>query len=125
MNPNNLKQILLSDASSEAQKEFAKMLAEQCAEADLKAKGHVCWLEIPNADEYAIMAKYAQQRVPGSPDGNPKYTEQPPCPKCGKGRVVLTIRHDNLGQNLWLKCQFGEPNCDFKEYSSVYDLDMV
>lgn len=40
--PRKLKATLLENATIDEQKEFAKMLAEQCAKAELKAKGHVC-----------------------------------------------------------------------------------
>lgn len=102
MNPNVLKATLLQDASTEQQKEFAKMLADQCAEADLRAKGHKCWFEIPDEIEHANMMKYFDK----------------PCPKCGKGRIVVEIFHDSmlgLGDNYWLRCRNGEEGCDFKE----------
>ena len=105
-NPNKLKSMLLEDASDEQKKEFAKMLAEQCAQADLQAKGHRCWFFVPTLDEYERMKKYAQP---------PTYDR---CPKCNKGRVVVEIYRGNLGDSWNLVCRWGEKDCDFKEYIS-------
>lgn len=103
MNPNTLKQTLLEDCTTEQKAEFAKMLAEQCATADLQAKGHRCWFFIPSPTEYERMAKYSKA---------PDYDK---CPKCKKGRVVVEIFRDNIGDWWSLKCYWGEKDCDFKE----------
>lgn len=108
--PRGLKKVLLEDASTEQKAEFAKMLAEQCAEADLQAKGHRCYCIIPNAKEYAIMSKYAEDDA---------------CPKCSKdgvrkGAVRLYIYHDSaFGDSYSLECT--NKNCDFKESANDYD----
>lgn len=105
-NPNELKAVLLSEATTEQQRQFAEMLAEQCAKADLKAKGHVCWFNLPSSEECENLKKYYNQ----------------PCPKCKKGRVVCEVFKCSLtGDNLWLKCRHGEPGCDFKEFASVLE----
>lgn len=105
-NPNELKSLLLSDASTEQAKEFAKMLAEQCAQADLQAKGHRCWFFIPSPTEYEKMRKYTQP---------PTYDR---CPKCNKGRLVVEIFRDSLCDSWSLVCRWGEKDCDYKEYIS-------
>jgi len=107
-NTNKLKAVLLSEATTEQQKEFAKILAEQCAQADLRAKGHKCWLFIPTEKEWESMKKYSKDDK---------------CPKCGKGRIVLEIFKDNICQGLWLKCHFSKNGCDYKE--SITDLDNI
>jgi hypothetical protein len=105
--PRKLKAILLEEATTEQQKEFAEMLARQCAEAELRAKGHHrCWFFVLSPLEYERMAKYRQP---------PDYDK---CPKCGKGRIVVEIYNGNLGQGLTLKCYFNKDGCDFSEYIS-------
>jgi hypothetical protein len=102
-NPNTLKRTLLEDASTDTQREFAKMLAEQCAVADVQ-KDHRCWTFIPTPTEYDRMRQYQ--------DG---------CPKCKKGRCILEFFHGNLGESVNVVCRWGEPWCDFKEYVSDDD----
>lgn len=102
-NPERLKAILLEQASTEQQQVFASLLAQKCAEANLRVKGHRCWLFVPTQKEYDIMSKYAVNDT---------------CPKCGKGRVVLEVFKGNIGDCLWLKCYWGKEGCDFNEYAS-------
>ena len=104
--PNRLKQIILAEASLEHQQEFAKMLAEQCAVADMQAKSHRCWFFIPSPTEYEKMMKFNQP---------PNYDK---CPKCGKGRIIIEIYRGNIGDSWTAKCMWGEKDCDFKEYIS-------
>ena len=99
-NANKLKAQLLSECSTEQQRKFAKMLAEECAEADLHAKGHKCWFFVPSEFSYNIMKKYVKDDT---------------CPKCKKGRIVCEIFKDHIGQSFNLKCYWGVPGCDFKE----------
>lgn len=101
--PRKLKAVLLSEASTEQQREFAKMLAEQCAEAERKEKGHNCWFFIPSEAEYEKMKKFAQP---------PNYDR---CPKCGKGRIVVEVRRWNLGDSWHLVCRWSGGGCDFEE----------
>ena len=102
-NPNVLKATLLDDASTEQKQAFAKMLAEQCAMADLQAKGHCCWFFVPTPTEYERMQKFNQP---------PNYDK---CPNCGKGRVFVEVYHGNIGSSWHLKCT---KECGFKEYIS-------
>lgn len=106
--PRVLKSILLEEATTEQQQEFAKMLAKQCAEAELQAKGHRCHCFIPNRKEYEIMAK---------------YNDDDTCPKCGSGRILLEIFHGNFGENYLLRCYFSKQpgGCDFKEEANDPD----
>jgi hypothetical protein len=104
--PRPLKQTLLENATTEQQQQFAKMLAEQCATADLQAKGHRCSFFIPSPTEYARMAKYNEP---------PNYDK---CPKCGKGRLLVSIYRGNLGDSWTLVCSWGDRGCDFSEYVS-------
>ncbi len=107
INPNALKAILLEDATTEQQKEFAKLLAEQCATADRQAKGHVCWTYVPTETEYARMRPYA---LP------PDYDT---CRKCNQGRVRVEFYHGNMGIGMTLVCSnVTKKTCDFKEYIS-------
>jgi Pyruvate/2-oxoacid:ferredoxin oxidoreductase delta subunit len=101
-NPNKLKAVLLENATTEQQKEFAKMLADECARADLQAKGHRCWFFVPSPTEYEKMAKYNQP---------PNYDK---CPKCSKGRLRVEVYHGNIGSSWTIKCS----QCDFNEYIS-------
>lgn len=106
MNPNALKATLLSEASTEQQKEFAKMLAEQCAEADLQAKGHRCWFFVPSPTEYERLSKYNQP---------PHYDTCQKCEANGKhGRLRVEVFHGNIGSSWHVVCS----GCDFKEYVS-------
>ncbi len=104
--PNKLKSILLENATTEQQKEFAKMLAEQCASADLQAKGHRCWFFVPSITEWERMKKYSEP---------PNYDK---CPKCNKGRLRVEVYHGNIGSSWTLKCSWGDKGCDFSEYIS-------
>jgi hypothetical protein len=101
-NPNALKAILLENATTEQQKEFAEMLASQCAIADIQAKGHRCWFFVPSATEWERMKKYSEP---------PNYDK---CPKCNKGRLRVEVYHGNIGSSWNLVCS----KCDFKEYIS-------
>jgi hypothetical protein len=101
-NPNKLKATLLENATTEQQLEFAKMLAEQCASADLQAKGHRCWFFVPTTTEWERMKKYSEP---------PNYDK---CPKCCKGRLRVEVYHGNIGSSWTLKCS----QCDFNEYIS-------
>jgi hypothetical protein len=105
-NPNKLKAILLEAADTETQKQFAKMLAEQCAVADREAKDHYDWFFIPSPTEYERMKKYNQA---------PDYDK---CPKCGKGRIIIEKRTWPLGDSLTLKCRWSGGGCDFSELIS-------
>lgn len=100
-NPNKLKATLLSECSTKQQREFAKMLAEQCATADLQVKGHKCWFYVPSKTEWDRMKKYSE---PPNYDG---------CPKCKKGRLRVQIEYWNMGCSWDLICS--EKNCDFRE----------
>jgi hypothetical protein len=103
MNPNNLKKELLENASTEHQKQFAEMLAKQCAIHDLQATGHRCWFFIPSPTEYEKMKKY-------------QYPNNK-CPKCkGKSNLVVEIYRGNIGDSWNVVCR--EKGCDFKEYIS-------
>jgi Pyruvate/2-oxoacid:ferredoxin oxidoreductase delta subunit len=104
-NPNVLKSILLEDCSTQQKQEFAKMLAEHCATADLQAKGHQCWTFIPSPTEYEKMAKYNKA---------PDYDK---CPKCGK-RLGLQFYHGNMGEGVSIVCTPWGKGCGFKEYIS-------
>lgn len=101
--PNKLKAVLLEQADTEQQREFAKMLAEQCAIADLHAKGHRCLFFIPTPTEYERMEKYTQP---------PDYDK---CPKCGKGRLRLLQQYEYVCSGLYLVCCRGKEDCDFRE----------
>ena len=102
--PNKLKAILLENSDTETQKEFAKMLAEQCETAKREAEGHRCWMFIPSPAEYERMKKYNQA---------PNYDK---CPKCGSGRLVLEQRNWNMGASLKVKCKWSKlGGCDFEE----------
>jgi len=105
-NPNALKKVLLENASTEQQREFAKMLAEASATADLQAKGHKCWFFIPTPEEMEMMKKFNQP---------PNYDK---CPKCGKGRIIVEIYRGNIGDSWHAVCRWGAEGCDFKEYIS-------
>lgn len=99
-NPNKLKAQLLENASTEDKKQFAEMLAQQCAIQDLQSKGHRCWYFIPSPLEYERMKKYQNK-----------------CPKCGKGgNLVVEIYRGNVGDSLHIVCR--AKGCDFKEYIS-------
>jgi hypothetical protein len=102
MDPRQLKKTLLSDATTEQQKEFAKLLAEQCAIADMQAKGHKCWFFVPTPTEWERLKKYS---------GPPNYDR---CPKCEKGRVRVEVYHGNIGSSWHIVCSA----CDHKEYIS-------
>lgn len=104
-NPNVLKAMLLGDVSTEDKAEFAKMLAEQCATADLQ-KNHRCWFYLPTPLECEKMLKYRQP---------PNYDK---CPKCKKGRLVVEIYRGNFGDSWNVVCKWGNKGCDFKEYIS-------
>jgi hypothetical protein len=106
-NPNKLKATLLEDASTEDRKEFAKMLAEQCAIADAQ-KNHRCWTFIPSPTEYERMAKYNKP---------PDYDK---CPQCG-GRLGLQFYHGNIGETVNIVCTPWGKGCGFKEYISDDD----
>jgi Pyruvate/2-oxoacid:ferredoxin oxidoreductase delta subunit len=106
-NPNALKAVLLSEADTEQQREFAKMLAEECARADLQAKGHRCWFFVPTPTEYERLKKYNQP---------PNYDR---CQKCGKGRLHVEVYHGNIGSSWNVVCS--NKACDFKEYVSDDD----
>lgn len=101
-NPNKLKSMLLEDATTDQQKEFAKMLAEECATADMQAKGHCCWFYVPTPTEWERMKQYS---------GPPDYDK---CRKCNKGRIRVEVFQGNMGASWTLKCS----DCDFKEYIS-------
>lgn len=101
--PRGLKAVLLEDVSTEEKREFAKMLAEQCATAELQAKDHRCWFFVPSEAEWERMKRFAQP---------PDYDR---CPKCGKGRVVVEIYQCNLGALWRLTCRWSKGGCDFKE----------
>jgi hypothetical protein len=102
--PNKLKAVLLEDADTETQKEFAKMLAEQCETAKREAEGHYCWFFIPTPTEYERMSKYNQP---------PNYDK---CPKCGKGRLFIEKKSWSMGVSLKLKCtQTKISGCNFEE----------
>lgn len=103
-NPNKLKAQLLEDTSTEDKKQFAEMLAQQCAIHNLQATGHRCWFFIPSPTEYEKMKKY-------------QYPNEK-CPKCGKGSVLVEIYRGNVGDSWNIVCRFGEKGCDFKEYIS-------
>ena len=105
-NPHKLKATLLEQADTESQREFARMLAEQCAEADLRAKGHRCLIFIPSPSEYERMKKYTQP---------PDYDR---CPKCKEGRVKLLQQDESFTYGLYLVCQFSKSDCDFRELIS-------
>jgi len=100
---NELKSILLEEAGTDAQKEFAKMLAEQCEIAKREAEGHRCWMFIPTPTEYEKMSKYNQV---------PNYDK---CPKCNSGRLVLEQRNWDIGKSLTVKCRWSKSDCDFSE----------
>lgn len=102
-NPNKLKSILLADATTKQQEEFAKMLAEQCATANREAEGHLCWFNILSPTEYEKISKYNQP---------PNYDK---CPKCGNGRLVIEKRSWSMGVSLTLKCRWSKGGCDFSE----------
>jgi hypothetical protein len=104
--PRPLRAQLLDKASTEQQREFAKMLAEECAIADKQHTEGKDWLFLPTPTEYEKIRPYTQP---------PNYDK---CPKCGKGRVILEIYHGNVGDSLHLVCKWGQPDCDFKEYVS-------
>jgi hypothetical protein len=101
-NPNKLKSILMNDVNTSDKREFANILAEACAIADLQAKGHHCYFNIPNDLEYERMKPYFNKR----------------CPKCLKGTIVIEIHRGNFGDSWFLKCYWGLDGCDFKEYIS-------
>jgi uncharacterized protein YecA (UPF0149 family) len=102
--PNKLKAILLEEADTNTQKEFAKMLAEQCETAKREAEGHRCWMFIPSKTEYEKMSKYNQA---------PDYDK---CPKCKSGRLVVEQRNWNMGVSLTLRCKWTQlGGCDFSE----------
>ncbi len=103
MSAQKLKATLLENASTEQQKEFAKLLAEQCVEEERKANGHKCWLFVPPDEALEAMKKYNH-----APDWDR-------CPKCKKGRVVVEIRNWSMGQALYFKCHFNKNGCEFEE----------
>ena len=105
MNPQDLKSVLLSESSTEQQREFARMLVEQSALHELQ-KTHLCWFFIPSQTEYEKMKRFNQP---------PDYDK---CPKCGKGRVVVEIYRGNIGESWHMVCRWGEKDCNFKEYIS-------
>lgn len=108
--PNKLKATLLEEATTEQQREFAKMLAEECARAELQAKGHRCWFFVPTPTEYEKMRKFNQP---------PMYDR---CPKCSplpgpyRGRIKIEVYHGNIGSSWNAVCT--NKDCDFKEYIS-------
>jgi hypothetical protein len=107
MGANELKTSLLEDCSTEQKVEFAKMLAKECTEENLKASGHRCYLFVPTQTEYDRMKKYAENDT---------------CPKCGKGRIVLENVKSYVGDGLRLVCSPWHPGgCDFVEHISDDD----
>ncbi len=101
--PRPLKAVLLGDATTEESRKFAELLAEQCAAAD-RQDTYRDWLFIPSPSEYERLRKYW--------GGDEK------CPKCQRGRLIVEIYHGNLGDSIYVKCGWGAPGCDFKEYVS-------
>ena len=77
------------------------MLANECAEADLRATGHKCWFHIPTPTEFERMNKYPDEK----------------CPKCSTRLYVeISFRDPAFGDTWNLVCH--NKNCDFKEYIS-------
>lgn len=102
-----LESVLLKDASPELQQQFLELLKQQKDTAELQ-KSHLCWYFIPSATEYEKMKRFTEA---------PDYDK---CPKCKKGRIVVEIFRDSIGDSSYLVCKWGDKNnkCDFKEYIS-------
>lgn len=104
--PRPLKAVLLEDADDDARNQFAQLLAQHSAIADAQERDGLDWLFIPTPTEYERMRKYTQP---------PDYDR---CPKCKKGRLILTVHHGNIGDSIHVACKWGSPDCGFKEYVS-------
>ena len=89
--PRKLKTVLLEDATTEEQRQFAELLAQQCAIAD-RQQTHRDWLYIPSPTEYERMRKYW--------GGDEK------CPKCPM-RGICANRPD-LRDSLLVRIQTDE-----------------
>lgn len=104
--PRELKAVLLEDATTDEQRAFARLLAEECAIAETQ-KAHRCWTYIPSPTECERMRKYW--------GGDEK------CPKCKKGRLILEFYHGNIAESVFISCGdrvWGRSECDFREYVS-------
>src|SRR5687768_1087504 len=100
--PNVLRSVPLEFATPELQKQFLDMLKNQRDMEELQ-KTHLCWFYVPTPTEYERMKKFTEA---------PNYDK---CPKCGKGRVVIEIRHWSMGCSWNAVCRWGVEGCDFKE----------
>jgi hypothetical protein len=104
--PRQLKKVLIGDATTEDKRQFAEMLANMSAVAEAQERDGLDWLFLPTPTEYAKIEPFTRP---------PNYDK---CPKCGKGRVILTVHHGNVGDSLHLVCKWGDKNCGFKTYIS-------
>lgn len=93
--PLKLKKILLEKADTDEQKQFAKMLAEQCVIAEKER----LTFYVPSPEVYEKMKPFANGVD---------------CPSCKKGRIVCEIYQGNIGDTFWLKCKYGDKDCKFE-----------
>lgn len=108
MSANELKAELLENCTTEQKRQFAEILAKECAEEDRRASGHRCWLFVPSRKELKAMGKFSCGDA---------------CPKCKKGRIVVEIFKGNFGDSLALACYWGKDGCDFRE--DIADCDNI
>jgi hypothetical protein len=95
-----LKAVPLEQASPELKQQFVELLAEQAEQQKLNNSGHRCWFFIPTEAEMERMKKYM---------GPPNYDK---CPKCLKGRIIVEVSHDYIGEWKTAVCL---KKCGFQE----------